>query len=259
MPEQLLDISQAKQFLDAKKAYWYIWHLIENWRSREVWVDKLPHITSLMVVAEQNRRPYYDTDADICIEADSKEALFDLLSVLESSKNYSAILHREWMWPIFENELNATFQNKQYAYGLVRTDFTPQIRHPVRELSANDAALIETIPGWERELTFRHFQRTSKSFGIVEDNQLVSYTCAWESGDEREIDWVYTRPDKRRQGYGTSVVSAATEYIFRTGGRKVTATVDWNNVGSLRIWEKLGFHPEEATAHYILHGRKLSI
>ncbi len=251
MPEKLLDISPAKQFLDARKANWYIWHLIKEWHS-EIWVNELSHITSLMVVAEYNRRPDYETDADICIESDSKEALLDLLSVLEPSKNYFAILHREWMWPIFENELKATFVNKQFSYGLVRADFTPQMRHPVRELSADDAALIETIPDEHgRERTRRHFQGRSKSFGIVEANQLVTYACTWESGDEREIDWIYTRPEKRRQGYGTSVVSAAIDYIFRTEGRKVTATVDWDNIGSMRIWEKLGFRREDADAAYI--------
>jgi len=86
----------------------------------------------------------------------------------------------------------------------------------------------------------------------VEANQLVSYTCAHGgSGEEREIDWIYTRPDKRRKGYGTSVASVAAEYMFQTGAKKVSATADWYNIGSLRIWEKLVFRREEAVTSYI--------
>ena len=57
MPEKLLDISQAKQFLNARKANWHIWHLIETGRSKGIWVDGLSHITSLMVSERLNDYP----------------------------------------------------------------------------------------------------------------------------------------------------------------------------------------------------------
>jgi len=249
MPEKLLNISQAKQFLDARQVYWCMY----PGSGDEIWVDEPEHITSLMVVKEANRRPYIDTDANIFFELDSKEALLDLLSILEPAKSYYATLHREWMWPIFENELNAIFHAKQYGYIVERADFTPRIRHPVRELEADDVALIDTIPDEDnRDLTHRQFKVHTKSFCIVEANQLVSYTCAHGgSGEEREIDWIYTRPDKRRKGYGTSVASVAAEYMFQTGAKKVSATADWYNIGSLRIWEKLVFRREEAVTSYI--------
>ena len=250
MPEQLMDISRAKQFLDDRETDGYIWHLIEVGRAAEIWVSGSPYITSLMVV-EKKERPN-QSDADICIEADSKKELLDLLSVLDPSKRYFAILSREWMFPVFDNELDAASLGGRNHYGLVREDFNPLSHHPVLEFSADDRTLIEKISVDEdMELTLRFFDWTSKSFGIVEDDQLVAYTCTWESGDEREIVWVYTRSDKCRQGYGTSIASETAEYIFQNGGKKVTAAADWDNIGSMRIWEKLGFHREGVTAFYL--------
>jgi RimJ/RimL family protein N-acetyltransferase len=249
LPELLTDISQAKRYIDAKKAHPYIWHVIETGRAKELWVDNPSHITSLMVVEEIN------TESCVCVEADSKETLLDLLSALDPSKCHIITVTEEWMWPVFENELNATFQGRNYEYGLVSSDFTPQFRYTTRELSTGDDYLIETIPNESmRERTRDYFKRVPKSFGVVEADQLIAYACTQDSGDEREIDWVFTREDKRRRGYGTSVVSAVIQYVFRTGGQKVIATVRWKNYGSISVWEKLGFHRGRTFTHYSFRG-----
>lgn len=254
MPEKLLDISQAKQFLDAKSSYWDIWYAIESKNAKEIWVDKSSDINSLMTIEESHSN---DASAGIHIEADSEEALFALLSVLESGKTYFATIHKEWMWSIFEKEFNAWSLGRQYHYSLIKADFTPYIYYPVREFSMDDEALIDTFPDEDgRDRAHRHFHWNSKFFGIVENEQLISYVATWNSGNRREIDWIYTRPDKRKQGYGTSIASAASEYIFQTEGQKVTATVDEDNFGSLKIWKKLGFHCEGATTYYLFVYRK---
>jgi len=256
MPEQLLDVSKAKQFLANRNPHWSMWYSVVNASADELWVDEPSHISSLMVVKNSDRRPYHDIDADIDIETDLRTGIFDLLSALDISKNYYVSLRRKWMWRIFEAELNAEFTGERYEYGILRGDFTPQIRHRVRELSVDDAAFIDTIPDEsDRDLTHRQFKMHTKSFVVVEGEQLVSYACA-HGGDskEREIDWIYTHPDKRRRGYGASVASTAAEYMFQTGAEKVTATVDWYNHGSIGLWEKLGGRIEESDSSYILRG-----
>lgn len=251
MPELLTDISQARSFIEAKKAPSYMWHIIETGRAKEIWVDAPSKITCLMVVEETNAESY------VLIEADSREKLLDLLSALAPSKSYHITVTAEWMWPIFKNELNATFQDRNYEYGLISSDFVPQILYPARELSMNDIHLINTIPNESmRERTRDYFKngprRGLKSFGIAEADQLIAYSCTQASGNEREIDWIYTIEGKRRQGYGASVTSAAIEYIFRIGGKRVIANVRWQNSGSIGVWEKLGFHLDRTFTHYSL-------
>ncbi len=245
LPELLIDISQAKRYIDAGKAHPYMLHVMETGRAKEIWVDDPSHITSLMVVEEMNRESY------VRIEADSREKLLDLLSALDPSECHLITVTEEWMWPVFENELNAIFQGRNYEYGLVSSDFIPQFRYTTRELSTGDDYLIETIPNESmRERTRDYFKRVLRSFGVVEGDQLIAYACTQDSGDEREIDWIFTREDKRRRGYGTSVASAAIQYVFRTGGRKVIANVRWKNLGSIGVWEKLGFHRDRTFTHY---------
>jgi len=250
MAEKLFDTSKAKEFLDSRDGDWYIWYLIKSGRANEIWVDNASNVNSLMVVEKADRRPYGDTDADICIETDSNESLLNLLSVLEPSKSYLAMFRHEWMCQVFRNEFNIDLESihRQYHYNLIRDNFSPCKLYTVVDLSVNDSALVDTIPeeDW-RDRIQRHLGFNTKAYGIVEDNYLVSCAFSWDKGEEREIDFIYTRPDKRNQGYGSSVASTMAEYIFQTGGKIVSATVDQGNMGSLRIWERLGFKKFKTT------------
>jgi len=245
MAERLFDNNKALQFLDSG----YTWHVIESGRAEEIWVDDASQINSLIVI-EAVKRPYCETDTDVHIEAHSEESLKDLLSILKPSKRYFAIFQKDWICKTFEKEFNVNTEyiSRQYHYRLKDENFSPCKLYPVIELSANDSALVDTLPeeDW-RERSQRHLGFNTKAFGIAENDQLISCAFTWDSGKEREIDWIYTRPDKRKRGYGATVASVAAEYIFQSEGEAVMATADWDNTGSIRIWEKLGFDHSRTT------------
>lgn len=60
--------------------------------------------------------------------------------------------------------------------------------------------------------------------------------------DGKAITAVYTLPEFRGQGYATSMVYYACEYIFNQGFKYATLFVDKNNPISNHVYEKLGFY-----------------
>jgi ribosomal-protein-alanine N-acetyltransferase len=64
---------------------------------------------------------------------------------------------------------------------------------------------------------------------------------AWHVADELHILNIATLPSMRRQGLGTSLMTAAIEYAGQSGVRLVLLEVRRSNREALRLYRKLGF------------------
>lgn len=63
---------------------------------------------------------------------------------------------------------------------------------------------------------------------------------------------VYTPPENRGHGYGTTVTAEAVRHAQRTGARDVVLFADVANPVSNRIYRRLGFAPVAESVHYAL-------
>ncbi|NLW49294.1 MAG: GNAT family N-acetyltransferase [Candidatus Brocadiaceae bacterium] len=125
-----------------------------------------------------------------------------------------------------------------------RSRFQPVFRHEARKLEPRDWQALERCdaeyeppgPGndWERV------------YGSYKGDELAGYAWAWCADGMAEVH-VKIRPEHWRQGYGQSVVSAATEDMLRANDVVLYHATGENNLASLRLCLSLGFTPIRTT------------
>jgi ribosomal protein S18 acetylase RimI-like enzyme len=125
---------------------------------------------------------------------------------------------------------------------------TPQIRHDLVRLFANDAEDIAALMracnfGWWGEINTQQIAERMKErlwLGIKTDGKLVSI------GGTRIDDWasnintVATHEDYRGRGYATSIVSALAEQILKKSNLALIH-VETTNTPAIRAYTKVGF------------------
>ena len=81
-------------------------------------------------------------------------------------------------------------------------------------------------------------------YGILADGQLVAAAgthLVSPTYDVAAVGNVFTHPEHRGRGYGTACTSAVVVELLEHGTRDVVLNVGQENVGALRIYERLGF------------------
>lgn len=80
----------------------------------------------------------------------------------------------------------------------------------------------------------------------VRNTDALIGDCGFRVFEDRQAEIGYTiAPDSQGQGYGTETVYGLITYLYRNlNMHRIIATTDPNNIGSIRILEKLGFRRE---------------
>jgi ribosomal protein S18 acetylase RimI-like enzyme len=78
-------------------------------------------------------------------------------------------------------------------------------------------------------------------FLIEENTRFIGYAAVQPKGDELFLSKIYFKSSVRRKGYGAKTVQFL-ETLARAGRfKKITLTVNKNNVGSIKAYAKMNF------------------
>ncbi len=78
-------------------------------------------------------------------------------------------------------------------------------------------------------------------FLITADEELIGYIAVHPRSDELFLSKIYVRSDQRGRGYGKKAVQFAETLAHARRLKKIVLTVNKNNVGSIKAYEKMGF------------------
>jgi RimJ/RimL family protein N-acetyltransferase len=92
-----------------------------------------------------------------------------------------------------------------------------------------------------KDAVFEQLKSGYRYFLIEEDGQFIGYFAIQPKGDELFLSKIYLKASARRKGYGGNAVRFLNTLAREGGFRKITLTVNKNNFGSIKAYEKLGF------------------
>ena len=78
-------------------------------------------------------------------------------------------------------------------------------------------------------------------FLIDEGHSFIGYIAVQPRGDELFLSKIYLRSSRRARGYGKKAVQFVETLARERGLRKIVLTVNKNNTGAIRAYEKIGF------------------
>jgi ribosomal protein S18 acetylase RimI-like enzyme len=78
-------------------------------------------------------------------------------------------------------------------------------------------------------------------FLIEEGQAFIGYFAVQPRGDELFLSKIYLRSSCRDRGYGKKAMQFVETLARVRGLRKITLTVNKNNTGAIRAYEKIGF------------------
>ena len=78
-------------------------------------------------------------------------------------------------------------------------------------------------------------------FLIEEGHAFIGYIAVQPRGDELFLSKIYVRLSHRARGYGKTAVQFVETIARERGLRKIVLTVNKNNTGAIRSYEKIGF------------------
>jgi len=78
-------------------------------------------------------------------------------------------------------------------------------------------------------------------FLIKEDNQFIGYIGVQQKGDELFLSKIYIKSSERGKGHGKKAIQFIERLAKEKGVRKIALTVNKNNRGAIKAYEKLGF------------------
>ncbi len=78
-------------------------------------------------------------------------------------------------------------------------------------------------------------------FLIKEGHAFIGYIAVQPRGDELFLSKIYLQSSRRARGYGKKAVQFVETLARERGLRKIVLTVNKNNTGAIRAYEKIGF------------------
>ena len=78
-------------------------------------------------------------------------------------------------------------------------------------------------------------------FLIEEGRAFIGYIAVHPRRDELFLSKIYLRSSRRARGYGKRAVQFVEALARERGLRKIVLTVNKNNTGAIRAYEKIGF------------------
>jgi len=78
-------------------------------------------------------------------------------------------------------------------------------------------------------------------FLIEEDHAFIGYIAVHPRNDELFLSKIYLQSSLRAKGYGRKAMQFVETLASERGLRKIILTVNKNNTGAIRAYEKMGF------------------
>jgi len=78
-------------------------------------------------------------------------------------------------------------------------------------------------------------------FLMEEGRDFIGYIAVQPRGDELFLSKIYLRSSRRAKGFGKKAVQFVEMLARERGLGKITLTVNKNNAGAIRAYEKMGF------------------
>jgi ribosomal protein S18 acetylase RimI-like enzyme len=78
-------------------------------------------------------------------------------------------------------------------------------------------------------------------FLMEEGHAFIGYIAVHQRGDELFLSKIYVQASRRARGYGKQAVQFVEKLAREQGSRKIVLTVNKNNTGAIRAYEKIGF------------------
>ncbi|MFI8204334.1 GNAT family N-acetyltransferase [Streptomyces sp. NPDC085937] len=104
----------------------------------------------------------------------------------------------------------------------------------------------------DREGVERLVARDPEALILAErDGELVGTVIAGFDGWRCHLYRLAVRPDRRRQGIGTALLTAAENRFVRLGGRRADAMVLQRNETAHHAWDAAGYAPEERWRRWV--------
>jgi ribosomal-protein-alanine N-acetyltransferase len=104
---------------------------------------------------------------------------------------------------------------------------------------------------WSRASYLRELlSRTSCYFVARLAGHIIAYAGMWTVSDEAHISTIAVRPDHRRRGLGTRLLSHLIEIARRQAIARVTLEVREANHIARSLYRKFGFHEMGKLPHY---------
>jgi len=181
--------------------------------------------------------------AGIALHATDVAAARDLVGAIPAGPVFMH-LTQEWALALLELRAAELQARPAWLHALDPKDFVELQRHEVRPVDPAWAGRIAQLwePDWPSEAYVRRRIEAGPSAAVVVDGEPVAWAMT-----HHETPWVgmmgflHVVEEHRGKGYAKSVGSALAKEILRRG--KVPALhVYADNVPSLRLSEKLGFH-----------------
>jgi phosphinothricin acetyltransferase len=129
------------------------------------------------------------------------------------------------------------------------------------EIVSTSTAIFSDTPRSPEQQEYWFEDRTTNDLPVlvaVEAGQIVGFGSygqfrTWPGYRNTVENSVYLAPGARRRGYGTALLSALIERATQAQLHTMIAGIDGENLGSMRLHEKLGF---TRAAHLKQVGRK---
>ncbi len=177
---------------------------------------------------------------DVWLEANTEDAR-TLLRTLPSERRMAVLVGTPLGLQLVQEELTGSVRFDGVFCFTDSQRFRPSFTQSAKKLGPEDRDALQRYPD---ELEITRFDKGWQSYyGSYHAGELVAYaTCPW-SGDgmvEVEVD---VRPEYWGQGYGRSVVSAATADLLKQNEVVLYHATYRDSLASLRLCLAVGFVP----------------
>lgn len=201
-------------------------------------VDRLDPVEALMLVERPDWRGSADVVTQIRMDASATRPAAHLLSWIPRVARVRLYTYRPWLFELVQSSLESLRLEQKVHCTVDRQRFRPSSLQPlVIEIGPGQTELR----GQARAMGLRH--DGDRLFGVVQGEGLVACaTLGRPEADYVEVQSVFTRESDRLRGYGSAVLSAATQAGLDTG-RTVTYGLPVTDIPALHLVAGLGFTP----------------
>ena len=79
---------------------------------------------------------------------------------------------------------------------------------------------------------------------VEEDGRAVGYCLSRMDGDRGELETLHVEASARGRGYGKALINRHIAWMKESGCKTIGVTVLADNVDTVEIYKRLGFHPD---------------